>query len=146
MPRGTPFTPETARAAARKSAEARAARKSVAGALLARMQEEFVDPETGEVVTGAEAVAAAMLRDATSGDFRRGNVKMMELLLGLIGEAPEVRIAASIRSGEIAGPTAVQELERLSDAELCELIDKERAAETQEQTQAQIQAATGKHM
>ena len=120
---GTVISEETARGRGRADgADGREAdQKRVTAALLRMLAEETVDPETGVRMTWAEWIAASIIRNATGGSVRPGNVRMMELLLGLTGEAPEKRIAASIEHKA----AQAMELSGLSDAELEELAERD---------------------
>lgn len=82
VPRGKPFTSETAREAARKRHADEADRRSIAQAFRSRMREVFTD-EDGNEATGAELIADSILQTA-----RAGNAKMVEIALGLLGEKP----------------------------------------------------------
>ena len=118
LPRGKPFTRDSARDAARKSAAARAQRRSIADALMRMLGQRIIDPDTGEAMTVAERVAAAIIRDATSGDMRAGNVRMMQLLLTLAGEGPEAQ-----DSPAAGKPLQSYDLTRLSDNEIMALAE-----------------------
>ena len=82
LPRGKQFTSETAREAARKSAEVRAQKKSIANEFKKRMNQTFRD-ELGNEMTGAEIIAQSIIKGANN-----GNAKMVEIALGLMGERP----------------------------------------------------------
>lgn len=82
LPRGKPFTRETAREAAQKRHANEAERRSIADAFRRRMQDTFTDKD-GNEFTGAELIAAAIMDGAVA-----GNAKLVEIALGLMGEKP----------------------------------------------------------
>lgn len=82
LPRGKPFTRETAREAAQKSNKIQSERKSIAREFRKRMNEMFTDAE-GNKMTGAEIIAVSIIKGANN-----GNAKMVEIALGLLGEKP----------------------------------------------------------
>lgn len=82
LPRGKPFTRETAREAAQKRHANEAERRSIADAFRRRMQDIFTDKD-GNEFTGAELIAAAIMDGAAA-----GNAKLVEIALGLMGEKP----------------------------------------------------------
>ena len=83
LPKGKPFTSETAREAARKSNEKQAAQRSITAAFKARMLHVFTDPKTGQSRTGAEIIADSIIKGAMA-----GNAKMVEIALDIMGETP----------------------------------------------------------
>ena len=82
LPRGKPFTRETAREAAQKRHANEAERRSIADAFRRCMQDTFTDKD-GNEFTGAELIAAAIMDGAVA-----GNAKLVEIALGLMGEKP----------------------------------------------------------
>ena len=95
LPKGRPFTSETAREAARRSNEKQRAQKSITKAFQARMNQTFTDPRTGQTRTGAEIIADSIIKGATN-----GNAKMVELALDIMGETPVKRI--EVADGRLA--------------------------------------------
>ena len=83
VPRGRPFTSETARQARQKRAEKEHERKSITEAFKKLLTEEFFDESTGKTRTGAEMLALSILNGALN-----GNGKMVEIALALIDESP----------------------------------------------------------
>lgn len=83
VPRGKPFTSETAREAAQKSNESQKARRSILAAFKKDAAEMFHDKETGREMTGAEIISRSIIKGAMN-----GNAKMVEIALGLLGEKP----------------------------------------------------------
>ena len=89
LPRGKPFTRETAREAAQKRHANEAERRSIADAFRRCMQDTFTDKD-GNEFTGAELIAAAIMDGAAT-----GNAKLVEIALGLMGEKPVDAISIS---------------------------------------------------
>ena len=83
VPNGKLFTSETAREAAKKSAESRKRDKCITEAFLKLLTESFTDAKTGKTHTGAEILANSILKGANN-----GNPKMVEIALALNGETP----------------------------------------------------------
>lgn len=82
-PRGRPFTPESAREAARKGQQKRAAQKSITAAFLQYMGEVVTVEKDGTTLTGAQAIAKSIIRGAT-----KGNAEMVKIALALTNETP----------------------------------------------------------
>ena len=82
LPRGRPFTSETAREARQKRTKEDSERRSIARAFRERMTEKFRD-ENGNELTGAEIIAQSIIKGANA-----GNAKMVEIALALMGEKP----------------------------------------------------------
>lgn len=95
LPRGKPFTSETAREAARKSNEKQAAQRSITAAFKARMLHVFTDPKTGQQRTGAEIIADSIIKGAAN-----GNAKMVEIALDIMGETPTKKY--EVQDGRLA--------------------------------------------
>jgi len=87
LPRGKPFTSESAREARRKRTEKEQQTKSITEAFKKRMNEEFKDAKTGRTMTGAEIIADSIIKGANN-----GNAKMVEIALALMGETPAKKI------------------------------------------------------
>lgn len=81
-PRGKPFTPETAREARQKRTEKEREEKSIVEAFKRALAEEYMD-KSGKTRTGAEMIAASIIKGAVN-----GNAKIIEIALALIGELP----------------------------------------------------------
>lgn len=99
VPRGRPFTSESAREANRTRTEKHRARASVTASVRKKL------PET---VEGADGTKAEAVADAIIDGSIAGNVKMIELLLAIIGEDPAQRIEVSAMD-----PAARAEVDRL---------------------------------
>lgn len=82
-PRGKPFTSESAREAARKCQQKRAAQKSITAAFLQYMGEVVAVEKDGTTLTGAQAIAKSIIRGAT-----KGNAEMVKIALALTNETP----------------------------------------------------------
>lgn len=82
LPRGKPFTSESAREARQKRTEAEKERKSIAAEFRKKLNETFTD-DSGNRMSGAEIVAMSIIKGANN-----GNAKMVEIALGLLGEKP----------------------------------------------------------
>lgn len=87
LPRGKPFTSESAREARRKRTEKEQQTKSITEAFKKRMNEEFKDAKTGRTMTGAEIIADSIIKGANN-----GNAKMVEIALALMGETPVKKV------------------------------------------------------
>lgn len=85
VPRGKPFTSETARIAAQKSNEVQAERKSIARAFRKNMTTLQTVKENGKEIqlTGAEIIARSIMTACN-----KGNANAMGIALGLMGEKP----------------------------------------------------------
>lgn len=86
LPRGKPFTSESAREARQKRTEKEQQTKSITEAFKKRMNEEFTDAK-GRTMTGAEIIADSIIKGANN-----GNAKMVEIALALMGETPAKKI------------------------------------------------------
>lgn len=86
LPRGKPFTSESAREARQKRTKIESERRSIAQEFRKRMNEKFRDAE-GNELTGAEIIAQSIIKGANN-----GNAKMVEIALALLGEKPPERI------------------------------------------------------
>lgn len=86
LPRGKPFTSETAREARRKRAEKDAQKASITKAFIQLMNKEFTDAN-GNVRNGAEIIAESILSGAT-----KGIPKMVEIALDITGEKPALKV------------------------------------------------------
>lgn len=89
LPRGRPFTSETAREAAQKSNHLQAERKSIAAAFRKNMTELQTVKEGGKEVqrTGAEIIARSIMTACN-----KGNANAMNIALALMGEKPAENI------------------------------------------------------
>lgn len=94
LPRGRPFTSETAREARRIREERDKERQSITEAFKKLMAQDFEDGK-GNTLRGAEIIAEAIMKYAA-----KGNPKMVEIGLALIGETPIQKIA--IQNGQLA--------------------------------------------
>lgn len=94
-PRGRPFTSETAREAARKGQQKRAAQKSITAAFMQLMGEIVTTDKNGRQYTGAQAIAQSIIKGAM-----KGNAEMVKIALALTGETPTQKI--SIAQGQLA--------------------------------------------
>lgn len=85
LPRGRPFTSETAREARQKRTNVDAERKSIAAAFRKNMMELQTVKENGKEVqrTGAEIIARSIMTACN-----KGNANAMNIALGLMGEKP----------------------------------------------------------
>lgn len=85
LPRGKPFTSETAREAAQKSNHLQAERKSIAASFRKNMTELMTVKENGKEVqrTGAEIIARSIMTACN-----KGNANAMNIALALMGEKP----------------------------------------------------------
>lgn len=95
LPRGRPFTSETAREARRRRSEKEAKQKSIAAAFLQYMGEIVVTEKNGAELTGAQAIAKSIIRGAM-----KGNAEMVKIALALTGETPSTKI--TITNGQLA--------------------------------------------
>ena len=89
LPRGKPFTSETAREARRKRAEEEADRRSIAEAFKKNMRELYTITVDGKVkqFTGAEIIANSIMKACN-----KGNANAMNIALSLMGEKPAENI------------------------------------------------------
>lgn len=92
LPRGKPFTSETAREARQKRTNIDADRRSIAEAFKKNMSQlhTMTDKRTGETVqkTGAEIIADSIMTACN-----KGNANAMNIALALLGEKPAEKIA-----------------------------------------------------
>lgn len=95
LPRGKPFTSETAREARQKRTEKDNERQSIAAAFRKNMNQVFKD-EKGNEMTGAEIIAQSIIKGANN-----GNAKMVEIALSLMGEKPSDTVIAQLRGGNV---------------------------------------------
>lgn len=86
LPRGKPFTSESAREARQIRTKKESEQRSIAAEFRKRMGEKFRD-EQGNELTGAEIIAQSIIKGANN-----GNAKMVEIALSLLGEKPAERI------------------------------------------------------
>lgn len=91
VPRGKPFTSESAREARRKRAEKEQAQKSITAAFMQYMGEVVATEKDGTQLTGAQAIAKSIIRGAT-----KGNAEMVKIALALTGETPATKIEQTI--------------------------------------------------
>ena len=95
LPRGRPFTSETARAARQKRTKKEQEQHSITEAFRRRRNEVFTDARTGRKMTGAEIIADSIIKGANA-----GNANMVKLALDLMGETPKLTV--SVESGQLA--------------------------------------------
>ena len=95
LPRGRPFTSESAREARQRRSEKEAKQKSIAAAFLQYMGEIVVTEKNGTELTGAQAIAKSIIRGAM-----KGNAEMVKIALALTGETPSTKI--TITNGQLA--------------------------------------------
>ncbi len=86
LPRGKPFTSETAREARQKRTKIESERRSIAQEFRKRMNETFRDSE-GNELSGAEIIAQSIIKGANN-----GNARMVEIALALLGEKPPEKV------------------------------------------------------
>ena len=91
VPRGKPFTSETAREARQKRTEKEAAEKSITAAFLQYMGEYVAKDDHGNQITGAQAIAKSIIKGAS-----KGNAEMVKIALAITGEAPAVKVEQTI--------------------------------------------------
>lgn len=89
LPKGKPFTSESAREARQKRTEKERAKISVTSAIL-RVMAEDIKTVGGQSISTAEAVARGIIKKAIAGDS-----KMVELLLDVLGEKPAAQVQVS---------------------------------------------------
>ena len=85
---GKPFQPgkeaqENGKKGGKKSAEVRAARKTLREELLLLLGEEVTDKNTGRVMTTQAAISAALIKQGIGGNYRA-----FEIIRDTIGEKP----------------------------------------------------------
>ena len=86
LPRGKPFTSESAREARQKRTQEEKERRSIAAAFKKNMDHIFRN-DKGEEMTGAEIIAQSIIKGANN-----GNAKMVEIALSLLGEKPAEKV------------------------------------------------------
>ena len=97
LPRGKPFTSESAREARQKRTKLDAEKRSIAQEFRRRMNETFRD-EYGNELTGAAIIAQSIIKGANN-----GTAKMVEIALALMGEKPaETIVVSNVDAGIIA--------------------------------------------
>lgn len=106
LPRGKPFTSETAREAARKSNKVKSERASIVAAFRKNLNKVFTN-RGGAEMTGAEIIAQSIFKGADN-----GNAKMVEIALALIGEKPAENVNINM-----ADPSIMEEIRRRMDGE-----------------------------
>lgn len=106
LPRGKPFTSETAREARQKRTQEEKERRSIAAAFRKNINQVFKD-EKGNEMTGAEIIAQSIIKGANN-----GNAKMVEIALGLLGEKP-----AEVVNVNMPDPAIMEEIRRRMDGE-----------------------------
>lgn len=107
VPRGKPYTSETAREAALKSSKVRAEKRSIAQEFRKRINQTFKD-ENGNEMTGAAIIAQSIIKGANN-----GNAKMVEIALALIGEKPAENVNINM-----ADPSIMEEIRRRMDGDM----------------------------
>ena len=106
LPRGKPFTSESAREARRKRTENDQENRSIIKEFRKRMSQTFKD-DKGNEMTGAEIIAQSIIKGANN-----GNAKMVEIALELLGEKPADNINVSF-----ADPNIMSEIRRRMESE-----------------------------
>lgn len=106
LPRGKPFTSESAREARQIRTQNETERRSIAKEFRKRMNQTFQD-ENGNEMTGAEIIAQSIIKGANN-----GNAKMVEIALGLLGEKPAENVNINIPD-----PAIMEEVRRRMDGE-----------------------------
>lgn len=104
LPRGKPFTSETAREARRKRTEKDKERVSIAREFHKRLNQTFRDAN-GNEMTGAEIIAQSIIQGANN-----GNARMVELALALCGEKPAEKVMITEVQRDV-----IEEVERMVD-------------------------------
>lgn len=95
LPRGKPFTSESAREARRKRTLNEQENRSIIKEFRKRMSQSFTD-DKGNQMTGAEIIAQSIIKGANN-----GNAKMVEIALELMGEKPADNINVSFTDPNI---------------------------------------------
>ena len=95
LPRGKPFTSETAREARQKRTIKEAQQKSIKEEFLRLMSEEMTDNK-GRKMNGAAVIANSIIKGAVN-----GNAKCIEIALALLGEYPSYKAVEVITGGEL---------------------------------------------
>ena len=106
LPRGKPFTSESAREARRKRTVNEQENRSIVKEFRKRMSQMFKD-DKGNEMSGAEIIAQSIIKGANN-----GNAKMVEIALELMGEKPADNINVSF-----ADPNIMQEIRRRMESE-----------------------------
>lgn len=106
LPRGKPFTSDSAREARQKRTQEEKERRSIAAAFRKNMNTIFRN-DKGEEMTGAEIIAQSIIKGANN-----GNAKMVEIALGLLGEKP-----AEVVNVNMPDPSIMEEIRRRMDGE-----------------------------
>lgn len=107
LPRGKPFTSESAREARQKRTEKDKENRSIAKEFRKRMNQTFRD-NNGVEMTGAEIIAQSIIQGANN-----GNAKMVEIALGLMGEKPAENVNVNMPD-----PFIMEEIRRRMDGEI----------------------------
>lgn len=111
LPRGKPFTSDSAREARQKRTKADSERASIAEAFRKQMRETFMvhDKRTGKQVekTGAEVIADSIIQACS-----KGNANAMNIALGLLGEKPAESVNVNMPD-----PAIMEEIRRRLDGE-----------------------------
>jgi len=102
LPRGKPFTSETAREAARKSNAKQKANASITEEFR-KLVNEFQTDKKGNKMLGAEILAKSLFQGCLN-----GNTKAMELAIALMGEKPAEKVIMANVSQE-----DIDEIERI---------------------------------
>jgi hypothetical protein len=84
------FTQEEAKKGAQKSAEARRKKRDLKLAIQALLEADVKDKKTGDVMSGAEALAVAQFRKAM-----RGDTKAFEVLRDTSGQSVVQKVAVA---------------------------------------------------
>lgn len=106
MPRGKPFTSESAREARQIRTKKESETRSIAREFRKRMNQTFKDDQ-GNEMTGAEIIAQSIIKGANN-----GNAKMVEIALGLMGEKPAENVNVNMPD-----PYIMEEIRRRMDGE-----------------------------
>ena len=105
VPRGRPFTSETAREARQKRAEKERAKNSITAAFFEYMGKAVAVEKDGAPLTGAQAIAKSIIQGAA-----KNNAKMVEIALALTGELPATKIVQDVSIVDEATREQVEEL------------------------------------
>lgn len=106
LPRGKPFTSETAREATLKSHKVQKEKKSIVQEFRKRINQTFKDSQ-GNEMTGAAIIAQSIINGANN-----GNAKMVEIALALLGEKPAENVNINM-----ADPSIMEEIRHRMDGE-----------------------------
>lgn len=107
LPRGKPFTSESARQARQIRTKNETERRSIAKEFRKRMNQTFKDDQ-GNEMTGAEIIAQSIIKGANN-----GNAKMVEIALGLLGEKHAENVNMNMPD-----PSIMDEIRRRMDGEV----------------------------